>query len=98
MKDKRNKKIFFNRAEIDTAERQHCEECFEPVVFLLKDKEHEFSLGLSTVLECLAFAVRTGDLPKIPTSWFSVVDEVCDTKYSFDEDVTYYDYENYKQL
>lgn len=87
-----DKKTFFNRAKINNAERIHCENCFEQVVFNLRDKDHEFSMGLSTVLECLAFAVKNGDLPKLPQSWLSYADIVCETNFSFDEDICYYDY------
>lgn len=68
-----NKDVFFNRAEVKNAERTNCENCFEPLVFLLKDKDHEFSMGLSTVLNCLAFAIENGDLPKLPLSWVYLV-------------------------
>ena len=69
-----NKDIFFNRAEIENAESIACENCFEDIVFYLKDSNsHEFSMGLSTVLECLKFAIEHGDLPKLPLSWISRV-------------------------
>lgn len=88
----KHKEIFFNRAEAEGAERIHCDKCFEQVVFMLRDKDHEFSLGLTTVLECLAFAIKNGDLPKLPQSWLSDADTVCETKFSFDEEICYHDY------
>lgn len=86
------KEIFFNRAEVKEAERIYCDNCFENVVFLLKDNDHEFSIGLSTVLECLIFAIQQGELPKLPQSWLSCADIVCDTKFSFNEEFCYHDY------
>lgn len=68
-----NKEIFFNRAEVEKAQQISCDNCFENVVFLLKDNQHEFSMGLSSVLECLAFAIKNGDLPKLPLSWVNSV-------------------------
>lgn len=82
---------FFNRAEVEEAERICCNKCFEPVIFMMRDKEHEFSIGLTTVLECLAFAIQNGDLPKLPQSWLTDVDSVCGTHYAFDERNCYFD-------
>ena len=50
-------------------------------------------MGLSTVLECLIFAVRNGDLPKLPSSWVSNVSRVYNIYISDDveSDITYYD-------
>ena len=95
--NEKNKEIFFNRAEINNAERIDCNNCFEQIVFMLKDKNHEFSIGLTTILECLAFAIKNGDLPKLPQSWLSSADIVCETNFSFDEDICYYDYNSYKK-
>lgn len=57
MTEHETKEIFFNRAEAEDAEHICCDNCFEQVVFLLKDKDHEFSIGLTTVLRCLEFAI-----------------------------------------
>lgn len=85
MDENKNKEIFFSRAEVKEAERVSCENCFEQVVFMLKDKDHEFSMGLTTVLECLSFAIKNGDLPKLPLSWvYSVYGASLD-------DISYYD-------
>lgn len=70
-----HKEIFFNRAEVEAAEKVCCENCFENVVFLLKDKNHEFSMGLSEILKCLKFAETEGEIPPIPPSWWLDVDE-----------------------
>lgn len=91
------KEIFFNRAEVENAERVVCDNCFEHIVFMLKDNNHEFSVGLSTILECLAFAISNGDLPKLPLSWLTDVDHVYDTAFSENEDISYYDRRTYKE-
>jgi hypothetical protein len=91
MNRKKHEKIFFNRAEVTEAERIHCDNCFEQVVFMLRDKEHEFSLGLSTVLECLAFAVVNGDLPKLPGSWCRNAEDSVG-KNIFANETQYHDY------
>ncbi len=95
MEDKTCKEIFFTRAEIKDAERICCDRCFEQVVFALKDKDHEFSIGLTTVLECLEFAISQGELPKLPRSWCSDVEAALSV--SFDDEISYYDYETFKE-
>lgn len=91
MNSNKNKEIFFNRAEIEKAEQICCENCFEQVVFMLKDKNHEFSMGLTTILECLKFAIENGDLPKLPLSWVNLVygDSI--------SEISYYDEEHNKK-
>ncbi len=89
-----HKEIFFNRAEVKEAEHIHCENCFEQVVFLLRDNNHEFSMGLKSVLECVMFAIKNGHLPELPLSWLASVDDVYRTKFAFDEDLCYNDYDN----
>lgn len=94
MDETKNKEIFFNRADVEDAERLSCENCFESTVFLMKDKNHEFSVGLSTILKCIEFAIQQGELPKLPDSWCDAVA----SRYSiyFDEDATYHDPNNIK--
>ena len=79
------------RVTMESAEEIVCKKCYEPVIFHLKDKKHEFSMGLSTVLECLIFAIQQGDLPKLPMSWLADIDDVCHTAYSEDKRNYYYD-------
>ena len=47
-----------------------CDSCDEMLLFSM---EHEggrpFVLGLSTILECLGFAIERGELPKLPSFW-----------------------------
>ncbi len=87
--------IFFNRAEKIGEEEIHCENCSESVVFLLRDRNHTFSIGLKTVLECLVFAIQNGDLPKLPLEWLTLVDHAYDTNFHDMEDISYYDYDAY---
>lgn len=95
MEKNNHKEIFFNRAEALAAENISCENCFEAVVFLLKDKDHEFSMGLTTVLQCLEFAVKSGSLPKLPVSWLSDVEGAFGIQ--FDDDISYYDSDRLKE-
>ena len=98
MEDSKFKEIFFNRADIEKAEKVACDNCFEHMVFMLRDsQQHEFSVGITTILECLTFAISTGDLPKLPLSWLDGVDQVYNTGFSCNEDISYYDYETYKE-
>lgn len=90
MNDKEYHDIFFNRANVENAEKQTCESCLEPVVFFLKDqKNNEFSMGLSTILECIAFAIQEGNLPKLPEKWLYNVDSRYNTCLSQYEDISY---------
>lgn len=98
MENSELKEIFFNRADVEEAERTVCNNCFEHMVFMLRDsQQHEFSVGLSTILECLVYAVSTGDLPKLPRSWLNDVDHVYGTAFSDNENISYYDYETYEE-
>ena len=45
----------------------------EQLYFELKDKYHTFQIGLSTMLECIAFAIEKNELPTIDQTWWSVV-------------------------
>lgn len=47
-----------------------CQECSDNYYFLLKDTVHEFSLSLTTVLACLAFAEEEGAVPTVPPDWW----------------------------
>jgi hypothetical protein len=40
---------------------------------MMKDNYHEFSIGLSTILSCLAMAEKEGAVPKIPYEWWSLI-------------------------
>lgn len=90
MNSKKCKEILLNRAATKEAEKMHCDNCFEQVVFHLRDSNGcDFSLGLSTILECLVFAIQKGNLPKLPQSWLADADFVCNTSFS-DNKKNYY--------
>ena len=42
--------------------------------FLLQDKDHRFTIGLSDILACLKFAEKEGEVPKLPSLWWSEVE------------------------
>ena len=47
-----------------------CDNCFEDYLFVLKDKNHKFSIGLLDILKCLKFAEDEGAVPKISADWW----------------------------
>jgi len=59
---------YTNRAVLRDCTEYEC--CHEELVFALKDNCHEFSIGLSTILECVAVAEKEGYLPKLPDKWW----------------------------
>ena len=68
--DMEQEKTFENRAKFqEKTEEPYCQSCGEELIFGMKDNYHEFSLGLSTVLECLFVAEQNGSVPKIPSEW-----------------------------
>jgi hypothetical protein len=62
--------ILNNQAGFDQgrepAAENHCDSCGEPLLFALQDKEHQFSMGLTSVLQCLRLAEEKGFVPKLP--------------------------------
>lgn len=86
------KDIFFNRADVEAVSKINCDNCNEQVVFLLQDKDHKFSIGLTTLLDCIAFAIKNGNLPKLPYEWLHQVDGVYGTFYNEDDDISYYNF------
>lgn len=83
---------YSNEAKVESYEEISCEDCYEQVIFLLKDKDHEFSVGMHTILECLAFAIENGDLPKLPRSWLRDVDKNYHIGISENENISYSDH------
>ena len=69
-----SKEIYGNRAELQRDQQpKDCtafECCDEELVFALKDRYHSFSIGFSTILQCLAFAEKEGYVPKLPDDWW----------------------------
>lgn len=86
-----------HRANLESAEEIACENCCEAVIFHLRDKENEFTVGLSTVLECLMFAIESGDLPKISHGWLADADKVCGTSFSAHDNLSYPDESYWKR-
>lgn len=50
-----------------------CIQCNEPLLFAFQDKNHQFSITLSNILECLAFAEKEGAIPPIDPAWWGRV-------------------------
>lgn len=59
-----------NQAVTSEALVDPCSNCDETIHFALQDKNHTFSIGLITVLECLSFAEEQGEVPKLPSDWW----------------------------
>ena len=55
------------------AEVRHEDCCSDPLVFAMRDKHHEFSLGLITVLQCLKIAEEEGFIPPLPFEWWEKI-------------------------
>lgn len=63
--------MFNNRACLEAGQREvFCPRCDELLVFGMKDREHEFSIGLSSVLECMVIAEHMGYLPSFHNEWW----------------------------
>ena len=64
--------IYANRAELEQDEvidHTTCERCMEDFVFAMKDNYHSFSIGLTTILQCLFIAEKEGYVPALPRDW-----------------------------
>lgn len=64
--------IYLNRARHDgrIQDITDCEDSLEELVFAMRDQSHEFSLGLTTILRCLAIAEKEGYVPELPSEWW----------------------------
>lgn len=69
---KENHNALFNQADlVESTKDPVCSECDELAIFALRDSQgNEFSLNLSTILECLKFAENEGVLPPINEGWW----------------------------
>lgn len=67
-----NDTIFENRATLRPEGHKEvlCPHCDEPLVFGMKDKFHEFSIGLTAILECVVVAEQEGYIPTFPDEWW----------------------------
>ncbi len=65
-------KILANRADNISGKAPHegCANCEEELFFAMQDNEHNFSLGLRTVLHCLKLAESNGNIPPLPSKWW----------------------------
>jgi len=47
-----------------------CEACDERMIFAMVDShDKQFDIGLTTILQCLNYAIEHGVLPKLPSTW-----------------------------
>ena len=65
-----HKDILDNRAAPASANAQDSSANEEEMVFALQDRHHKFSMGLSTVLQCLRMAEQEGGVPALPSDWW----------------------------
>ncbi len=66
-----NQNTISEQAELTgEVEKIVCDNCFEEYLFALKDNTHEFSIGLISILQCLAFAENEGAVPELPSEWW----------------------------
>ena len=68
-------------ANEDVIDHLLCEDCDEQFLFLLSDQNHEFALGMTTLLDCLYQAQLAGMVPKLDNDWWNAV---CSRYESFD--------------
>lgn len=70
-----HEKILENRVELRPEEAKEvlCQECGEELIFALQDRQHQFSLGLRTVLYCLKAAEAEGCVPPLPDGWWGSI-------------------------
>ena len=57
-------------AREEIIDHMDCDDCTEDYVFLMRQDDREFGIGLTTLLACLAFAEREGAVPPLPTEWW----------------------------
>ncbi|MCL2872293.1 MAG: hypothetical protein FWF41_04850 [Betaproteobacteria bacterium] len=44
--------------------------CNNHLLFAMRDNHHEFTLGVTTVLECVWIAEQQGFVPELPNEWW----------------------------
>lgn len=64
-----HKSILENRADLGSPEAQDFSDG-EELVFALQDRHHQFSLGLTTILQCVRLAEQEGGVPALPEEWW----------------------------
>lgn len=75
-KQRQEREFYENRAELEETPRPYQDVtdspcCLEELVFAMRDNYHPFSMGLSTVLSCLAIAEKEGYIPRLPYEWWA---------------------------
>ena len=58
-------------ARKEIIDHSDCEDDLEDYVFLMRQGDRQFPIGLRTILACLAFAEYEGAVPKIPDEWWN---------------------------
>lgn len=70
-----NQDNFQNRAEFSgESQITNCDYCDDGLIFAMQDKNHEFSIGLLTILKCLEIAEKEGYTPKLPSEWWLAIE------------------------
>lgn len=65
-----------NKDKIQVTDTTTHENYKEELVFALQDKNHSFSLGLTTVLTCLSIAEKEGYVPELPSEWWCKIRKI----------------------
>ncbi|MBU2771244.1 hypothetical protein HFQ13_03095 [Acidithiobacillus sp. VAN18-1] len=72
-----HKDILDNRVSPAGADAQGFSMIEGEIVFALQDRYHQFSMALSTVLQCLRMAEQEGGVPHLPSDWWIQVARRC---------------------
>ena len=64
-----------NRAQWtnEPPQTSYCDSCSNHLLFAMRDYHHEFTLGITTLLECLMAAEDQGAVPVLPNDWWNAV-------------------------
>lgn len=76
MSKEKTDEIYTNRAYLEKKEmidHTDCEDCLEDLVFAMADKHHSFTIGMTTILECLSIAEQEAQVPKLPSDWWQSI-------------------------
>lgn len=73
-----------NSLSLVSAENISCDTCDEAILFDFSNETGtHMQIGLTGMLECLAFAVAQGAIPKLPTNWWNHIE----SRYGINPDV-----------
>lgn len=59
-----------SRTSSPLQDHRQCQACMESWLFHMRDMEHDFVIGLTTIVECLAEAEQRGAIPPLPAGWW----------------------------